>query len=409
MKPLDGLKVLDLTWVVAGPVVTRALADFGATVVRLESSKRVDAARLIKPFIGGTFSTENSALYSTWNAGKLGITVNLQEEEGRQIVRDLAKWADVVLESFSPGAMAKWGLGYDVLSQGRDDLIMVSSAIYGQTGPVSRLAGYGNVGAALSGFQQIVGAADRLPFGPFGPYTDFVAPRMALTLLLAAIENRHRTGKGCYIDVAQVEAGVFFQSPELAAHFSEGFVADRMGNEDREFAPHGVYRAKDEIQNGHTTERHVAIVITSDEQWPRLAVWLGRSDLSTDDKLRDVSGRQRRRAEINAAIADVTSTRVAKDIEAELQQLGIPAHVSANSVDFCSDQQLQHRDHLVTLPHELFGTVVVEGPRYKLSATPGGPERAAPTLGQDNKRVLVEIAGYDERHIHSLEERGILK
>lgn len=408
MKPLEGLRVLDLSWVVAGPVVTRALADFGAEVVRIESSTRVETARWMQPFIGGTMSAESSALYATWNAGKRGMTVNLTHERGRQIVRDLAGWADVVLEAFSPGTMKKWGLDYATLSADRPELIMVSSALNGQTGPLSSLAGYGNVGAALSGFQDIVGRRDDSPIGPYGPYTDFVAPRLALPVLLAAIDHRDRTGKGCYIDISQVESGVFFQSPEILAAFKEGRVAARMGNDDLEYVPHGVYRAVDEQDGDRIVHRYVAIAVTDESQWNALALWVGGAGLDRPE-LAAAEGRRKHAAEIDSAIADAVRRKSAKSVEIELQALGVPAHVSASSKDFCTDEQLAERGHLVRLPHDVFGEVTVEGPRYALSDTPGFPERAAPMLGQDNRYVLDEILHYSPPLIASLEEEEVLR
>ena len=161
--PLAGLKVLDLSWVVAGPVIGRALADFGATVVRVESSTRVETARHVPPFYGGVPDPRNAALYVTWNCGKLGVTADLSTERGREVARRLADWSDVVLESFSPGQMQRWGLDYASLSADHPDLIMLSTALMGQTGPDARLAGYGNIGAALSGFQNIAVLAGPAP------------------------------------------------------------------------------------------------------------------------------------------------------------------------------------------------------------------------------------------------------
>ena len=289
--PLAGLKVLDLSWVVAGPVIGRALADFGATVVRVESSARVETARHVPPFYGGVPDPRNAALYITWNCGKLGVTADLSTERGREVVRRLAGWSDVVLESFSPGQMQRWGLDYASLSAGHPDLIMLSTALMGQTGPDARLAGYGNIGAALSGFQNIAGWPDRPPLGPYGAYTDYLGPRFSLTTLLAALEHRQRTGDGCYIDVSQVEAGVYMQSPEMADYTRNGAVIHRMGNADRVFAPHGVYRCRTEDDG---TERFVAIAVRTDEQWRALVTLTGRADLAADSRLAVTAGRHAR-------------------------------------------------------------------------------------------------------------------
>lgn len=405
MRPLDGLKVLDLTWVVAGPVIGRALADFGATVVRVESSTKVETARFMPPFHAGRPGPESSALYGTWNAGKLGVTLDLRAPEGREVARDLAGWADVVLEAFSPGTLARWGLDYATLSAGRPDLIMLSTAIYGQTGPYARLAGFGNIGAALSGFQAVAGWPDRPPLGPYGPYTDFVGPRFALVTLLAALDERRRTGNGCYIDVSQVEAGVYLQAPEIADNAATGAVAQRLGNADREHAPHGVYPALP--RDGR--DRFVAIAVTSGDQWTALATALGRTDLAADPALATAAGRRERQAGLDDAIAAWTGTRRAEDVETILQAAGVPAHVSASSADFCTDPQLAHRGHLVELPHPLHGTTTVEGPRYLLSDTPGSVDRAAPTFGLDNRHVLTTLLGYSDERVDALTDSGVLK
>jgi crotonobetainyl-CoA:carnitine CoA-transferase CaiB-like acyl-CoA transferase len=406
LLPLEGLKVLDLTWVVAGPVIGRALADFGATVVRVESSTRVETARHMQPFHGGVPGPENSALYITWNSGKLGVTADLRTGRGQEVVRRLADWSDVVLESFSPGQMRRWGLDYATLSENRPDLIMLSTAIMGQTGPYARLAGYGNVGAALSGFQDIVGWPDRPALGPFGPYTDYVGPRFALTTLLAALDRRRSSGHGCYIDVSQVEAGVYLQSPEMADYARNGTVVHRAGNADRVFAPHGVYRCRPEHDG---TERFVAVAIRTDEQWRKLATLMGRADLVADPELATAGGRRARTADLDFLVDAWTAAQAAEDVEWLLQENGIPAHVSASTRDFCTDPQLTHRGYLVRLPHPLHGTTTVEGPRYLLSDTPGRVSRAAPTFGQDNEYVLTELLGYGKDEYQALMDEGVLR
>ncbi|MEY9212425.1 CoA transferase [Thermobifida halotolerans] len=402
--PLADLKVLDLSWVVAGPLIGRALADFGARVVRVESSRRIETARLMQPFHAGRAGPENSALYGNCNAGKLGMTVDLKTEEGRGVVRDLARWADVVVESFSPGQMARWGLDYAELSRDNPSLVMLSTSIAGQSGPWSALAGYGNVGASLSGFQNLVGWEDRPPTGPFGPYTDYVGPRLALVALLAAIENRRHTGKGRHIDVAQVEAGIFFLSPQVAHYGVDGTIARRRGNRDELYAPHGVYPC---LPDGGA-ERFVAVAARDDAEWTRLAEAMDRTDLAERADLRTADRRRAHADFLDEQIARWTSGLRAEDVEKRLQAVGVPAHRSASSADFAADEQLAHRGHLVRLPHPLHGGTTVEGPRYLLSDTPGQVARPAPTLGQDNEFVLREILGYPAERIARLVEDGVL-
>lgn len=398
--PLAGLRVADFSWVVAGPVVGRALADFGATVVRVESSTRIETARMMQPFHGGRPGREKSALYGTCNAGKYGLSLDLGQESGRAVARDLADWADVVIESFAPGQMRRWGLDYPTLSARRPRLIMLSSSLMGQTGPAHGLAGYGNIGASLSGYQDLVGWPDRPPIGPFGPYTDYVAPRFALTALLAAWDRVRRGGAGCYLDVAQTEIGIFLLSPQLAHHAATGVVARRMGNADLAAAPHGVYPCRPA-----GVARFVAIACTTDAHWHALAAELG---LALDPSLDTVAGRLAVADRLDAVLAEWTAARTAEEVQARLQAVGVPAHVCANSADWIADPQLAHRGHARTLAHPRFGTTVVEGPRYLLSETPGQVSRPAPVLGEHNEYVLRELLGYDAATVAELAEAGVL-
>jgi len=406
--PLAGLKVADFSWVVAGPVVGRALADFGATVVRIESGTRIETARLMQPFYQGRTGRENSALYGTCNAGKYGLTLNLKTEEGRAVARDLAGWADVVAESYAPGQMASWGLDYASIREVNPSVVMLSTSLMGQTGPSARLAGYGNIGASVSGYQDLVGWPDQLPIGPFGPYTDYVGPRFSLVALLAAVDHRRRTGEGCHIDLAQSEIGVFLLSPQLADYFDRGTVAQRRGNRDEQFAPHGVYPCLPENEHHQGRDRFVAIAVCDDAQWRVFAEELRRPDLAADPGLADAAGRLARADELDDAVGAWTAVQRAEDVEARLQARGVPAHLAVTSADWARDPQLAQRGHLRRLPHERFGTAFVEGPRYLLSETPGQVTRAAPALGQDNEQVLRGLLGYDQARYDRVAASGAL-
>jgi crotonobetainyl-CoA:carnitine CoA-transferase CaiB-like acyl-CoA transferase len=402
---LEGLKVLDLSWVVAGPLVGRALADHGATVVRVESSVRIETARLMPPFVGGVAGVGSSVLYETCNAGKLGVTLDLSRPAGRDVVRDLAAWADVVVESFSPGLMSRWGLDHAALSAGHPELIMLSTSLMGQTGPLSRLAGFGNIGAAMSGYQHLVGWPHRLPVGPFGPYTDFLGPRCSLVALLAALDERERTGLGCHIDVSQAEAGVYFLGPEMVQHALSGEVPGRRGNDDPLMAPHGVYRCRpaDDPARGD----HVAVAVRDDRDWQVLAEVLGPV-AAQDPRWRTAAGRRASRDEVDALLAGWTSGRTALEVEQVLQARGVPAHVAATSADAVADPALTGRGHFVEVAHPVHGSVVVEGSRFLLSESPAQVTRPAPVLGEHNGLVLGEVLGYSQELVAQLERDGLL-
>jgi crotonobetainyl-CoA:carnitine CoA-transferase CaiB-like acyl-CoA transferase len=274
-QPLAGLKVLDLAWVVAGPLIGRSLADYGATVVRIDSSKRVETARLMGPFPNGKFDVQQSTLYENCNAGKFGLSLDLRVEAARDVVRDLAAWADIAVESFTPGQMDKWGLGYERLAAINPGLIMVSTSLMGQSGPWTRYSGYGNHGAAISGFQNIVGPEGGPPVGPFGPYTDFVAPRFGLVAALAALDQRRRTGRGCHLDVSQSEAGMQFLAPQIADYSVTGRIQGCAGARDVAMAPHGVFAAAG-------WDSWVAIAVRDDAEWAALARLIGGEALAAD-------------------------------------------------------------------------------------------------------------------------------
>lgn len=399
--PLAGLKVMDLAWVVAGPLIGRALAEFGATVVRIESSKRIETARMMGPFPGGKPDVQRSVLFENCNANKYGLALDLSKPEARAVALELACWADVVIESFMPGQMAKFGLGYERLAALNPGLVMVSTSLMGQTGPYSQFSGYGNVGAALAGYQMLVGHPGELPIGPFGPYTDYVGPRFSIVALLAALDHRRRTGEGCLLDVSQAEAGIAFLAPQIADCAATGRVAGALGNRDPAFAPHGVFRAAG-------ADAWVAIVARDDGEWRRLAGAVGGAVLAADARFVTLEARKANEDALEARLGEWTASREAAAIERELQALGVPAHVVAGSDEFCSDPQLLSRGHFVRLPHPLTGESVFENSRYLLSETPARFERTAPTFGRDNAWVLGTLLGYDAARIEALAAAGAL-
>jgi benzylsuccinate CoA-transferase BbsF subunit len=258
----------------------------------------------------------------------------------------------------------------------------------------------------MSGFQYIVGWPDRPPLGPFGPYTDYVAPRLALVALLAALEERRRTGRGCYLDVSQVESGVWFLAPQIAAFAADGVVQGRNGNRDASFVPHGVFACQ---RTGRDVADHIAIAIRHDADFAALAGLLGRPQLAADPRYAGAEGRRAGEDELEAMINDWTSTLTAPEAEAACQAAGIPAHRASTSADFVTDPQLAHRRHLIRLPHPVFGGVVVEAPRYALSDTPGSVTRVAPAIGEDTVSVLRDILGYPPEKIAELDQQGVLK
>ena len=400
VRPFDGLKVLDLAWVVAGPALGRVLADFGATVVRVDSSVRIETARLMGPFPDGQPDPQRGVLYDTYNVGKYGLFLDLNRPEGRAVVRDLARWADVMIESFIPGQLARWDLSPDSLRADNPGLICVSTSLMGQTGPAAALAGYGNIGAAMAGFQALVGREGAPPVGPYGPYTDYIGPRFALPALLAALDHRRRTGQGCWLDISQAEAGIQFLGAQVVDAAATGRIAGTLGARRRDAAPHGVFACAGE-------DEWIAIVARTDAEWARLAAAIGGGAL--DPALATLDGRKAVEDRLEGLIADWTRRRDVGCVEASLQAIGVPAHRAATSADMVADPQLIARGHFQRLPHPLGGDSLFEASRFHLSDTPARYDRPAPHFGRDNVEVLTAILGYDEARVAALDGAGVLR
>ena len=397
--PLKGVKVLDFMWALAGPGATRTLADWGATVVRIESTTRLDVCRTIRPFIGGDESPEKSAIFHSTNAGKRMITVNPNTPEGRDMILDLVRWADVVTESFSPRAMKGFGLDYETLKSVNPEIIMLSTCLMGQTGPLAMFAGYGNLAAALTGFYQITGWPDREPAGPFGAYTDYIAPRFNAAAVLAALDHRRRTGVGQHIDLAQAEAAMHFLTPAILDYTVNGNVQTRNGNLDAHACPHGVY-ATDE------PESYVAIACETDAHWQALCDVLS---IDTHDQFTTLEERLVEADDLDAIIGMATREHEAAELEAALQAAGVPASRVQNSPECVADVQLNHLNHFVTLPHPEGGETVIEGPRFRLSRSSPCIDTSAPTFGRDLQDILTEVLGYDDEKFGELLVAGALE
>jgi len=362
--PLAGVKVLDFSWVMAGPWCTRVLADYGATVVKIESRARLDLVRVLGPFYGDKPSPETSAAFASINAGKLSFEVDPNTPEGKAKLLELVDWADVVIESFSPKAMKKWGLDYASLRARKPGLVMLSTCLFGQTGPLASLAGYGTMGAALAGLVLPTGIPGRPPSGPFGPYTDYVAPRYSLVALLAALHHRDRTGEGQHIDQSQAESAMHALAHALAESSLGAPAPDRLANGDPAMCPHDVYPCAGDDQ-------WVAIAVRDDADWRALATELGRAEWRD----LDLGARRAKQTEIDAALSAWTQAREAPAVEAQLQRAGVPSHAVLNAELSKADAQLAHRGHFVTTQHALLGTVTVESTGYRL-------ENAVPVVGK---------------------------
>jgi crotonobetainyl-CoA:carnitine CoA-transferase CaiB-like acyl-CoA transferase len=394
-----GLKVADFAWVGVGPLITKALADHGATVVHVESSTRLDVLRQLPPFKDSEPGADRAQFMANFNSSKLGLGIDLANEAGQDLARRLAGWADVVVESFTPGNMKKFGLDWEALSRGRSDLVMVSTCLRGQTGPEASYGGFGNQGAAIGGFIGITGWPDREPCGPWGAYTDFIAPRYGLAAITAALLHRANTGEGQFIDLAQIEAAIHFLEPLTLDYTANGRTAGPVGHDSPTACPHRVYQTAG-------AERYVAIAVETAEQWSALcSAGLG----SFESKgLASLSARLTRREEIDAALRDWCRDQEPFDLARRLQAAGVPASVVMRPTDLYEDAQLAHRDFFVTLDHTQMGPTPYDGPVTHFSRTPARLRRAAPCLGEHTEQVLRDFLGLEEDEITEYAIAGAL-
>ena len=386
--PLAGLKVLDFMWVIAGPLFTRALTDYGATVIKVESSERNEPARAAPTFLNDEPGLETGVPFANFNAGKLGITVDPSNPSGKKVIEDLVRWADVVTESFSPKAMKGWGLDYESLKKINPNIVMLSSCLMGQTGPRAQVPGYGNMAAAIAGFYDLTGWLDRSPAGPYLAYTDGVSPRFMLASLMAALEHRRDTGKGQHIDISQAEAAIHFLAPAVLEYEMNNKIWRRQGNRDLRLAPHGVYPVKGE-------DHWIAIACQDDRAWHKLCEVAGFSSESSDSSLSTGAGRVEQSDRLDALLTGWTCGFEGEELQSLLISSGVASHIVQNSPESVTDPQLNYREHFVTVPHSSVGNFVIESSRFRLSRTPGGPVCANPEIGEHNAHVLTEILGYD--------------
>lgn len=399
-QALAGLKVLDFSWFISGPLVARFLGDCGAEVVHVESGTRPDNMRATLPMKDNIPGINRSAAFARYNGSKYGITLNLAHPRGVEIARRLAAWADVVVENFSSGTMERMGLGYRHLKEASPGLIMVSLPMFGHSGPLARHPGLGSQLADLIGFGDLTGWPDRPPVSPPGAYTDFISPYYAVTALMAALDYRRRTGKGQYIEVSQYEAGVQFVGPLVMDWFVHRREPARAGNRCPGVAPHGVYRCRGD-------DRWCAIAAFTEEEWRALCTAMGQPGLAGDPRFVTVIARLRHQEELDELIEGWTLARPAEEAMALLQGHGVAAGVVCNGRDQNEDPHLQARGFYRELEHSEIGRHRYPMPPFRLSGTPAGPAKPAPCLGQHNEHVFRKVLGLGDEEFVSLLNEGV--
>jgi len=384
-----GLKVLDFTWVIAGPWAVKYLADHGAEIVHVESNIHPDLARATPPFKDKVVAIDNSGYWANYHCNQYGLSINLKHPKAMPVIKKLVAWADVVADNFTPGAMEKWGLGYDEMSRINPKVIWISLSQLGQTGPFAKMPGTGIQLTGITGIASLAGWPDRDPAVLYGGYTDCAGARFATCALLAALIHRHKTGKGQRIDVSEYEAGVHLVTAPILNYFITGRVENRQGNHLDSASPHGVYPCQGE-------ERWIAITVSDETEWQTLCEVMGDSALAYNKKFANFNARKANEDELDERIASWTKTQTREEAMSRLQAKGIPAGVVNDARDMFEDPQLAHRGFFWEMDHPNLGRRRFESEAFDLSKTPRRLRWPAPLIGEHNEKVCCEILGMSQ-------------
>ncbi|MFC1901841.1 CaiB/BaiF CoA transferase family protein [Chloroflexota bacterium] len=392
-KAFEGIKVVEFTWIVLGPSMSRYLTDHGATVVKVESHNRYDPSRGQTPFAQGKSGMNRSMHYGKYNADKYSVSLDMKHPNGLKLIWKLIAWADILTESFTPGTMTKFGLDYESVQKVNPDIIYLSTCLQGQTGPYAQYRGFGPQVISLAGFGEITGWPGQMPLLPFGPYSDFLCPNVNATAIIAALDYRRRTGKGQHIDQSQFETSLHYISPLILDYIVNGRLASRNGNRLPYAAPHGVYPCKGD-------DRWIAIGVFTDTEWESFCKSIGEPEWRKKPGFSTLPGRKENEDELDRLVAEWTINFTAEEIESNLQAAGVPVNVVEKISDLFQDPQLKHRNYFTYLNHPEMGNCAYEPQaRWILSETPREVSMPSPCLGEHNEYVFKELLGLTDDEI----------
>jgi crotonobetainyl-CoA:carnitine CoA-transferase CaiB-like acyl-CoA transferase len=388
-----GVKVAEFAWVVVGPSTSRYLAEHGATVVKIESHKRLDTNRVNSPFVNNEPSPDSSMFYGRHNPNKYSVSINMNMPTGKDLAWKLIKWADIVTETFAPGMVERWGISYEDVKKVRPDIIYMSSSMQGRGGPHTSYAGYGQNACNFSGFAELSGWPDRKASQPWGAYTDYVCCRFSAFALIGALIQKKLTGKGQYIEQSQFESSLHFLMPAIMDYQVNQNVMTRMGNRTPLFSPHGVFACKED-------DRWAAISVTTEAKWQDFCKAIGNPALGKDQQFATLADRKKNEDKLEDIVNAWTKQHTHQEVEDILQKAGIAAHIVARPSDVYKDKQLDARHYWNPLPHEVMGVQKFEPQScFIMSKTPRQIKMPSPMLGQHNELVFKEMLGMSDDEI----------
>ena len=390
---LDGITVLDATQVMAGPYCAMLLADMGARVIKVEPPAG-DSTRVMAGARG-----QDSAAFNAVNRGKLGIVLDLSQQQGREVFAHLARSADIVVENFRPGVMARHGLDYETLSKENPRLIYASVSGHGQTGPWAGKGGFDLVAQGLSGLMSVTGHPGEAPAKVGVPITDLGAGLFALVGILAALHYRSHSGRGQHIDTSLVEAGLALSVWEATHYFTTGQVPGPIGSAHRLTAPYQAFRCAD---------GYITIGGANDRNFTKIARVLGHPEWLADDRFATNHERVQNQVELAALIDAVTRTQPRAFWIDQFEQAGVPCGPILDYEDALTTPQAIAREMTLDVDHPTLGRLRTVGTPIKMSRTPLNPRRRAPLLGEHTDAVL-NAAGYSDDEIEQLRYSGSVR
>jgi len=400
-KILDGIRIVEFGWAVVGPITSSWAGHYGAEVIKVETSTKVDVIRTMPPFKDDQVDINTSLFFARENASKYSIALNLARPEAVEVAKRLISLSDIVLDSYTSGVMSRFGLDYQHLKKVKPDLIMISSCMYGQTGAYRSMPGYGVPLTAISGLTEICGWPDRKPTGPYGSYTDYLVPRFNLFAIVAALDYRHRTGNGLYLDASQYEASVQFITPLLLDYAVNKRINTRQGNACSHAAPHGVYRC-------HGIDRWCAITVLNDEQWNGFCKAVGNPPWTQESRFSTMLSRKKHEEELDRLIGEWTIEHTAEEVMTLMQRDGVPAGVLNNGEDLGNDPQLKHRQYYKRLEHPEIGAVDYASYSVTFSKSPQEVFRS-PCLGEHTEHVCKKIIGLSDEEFKVYSAKGVFE
>jgi len=384
------------------PLALRWLADHGATVIKIETHLRLDAARMGGPFYGFIPGVDRGGWEIWLNASKYSMTINLSKPQGIDLIKKLvSEWKPHILaESFRPGVMKKWGLDYDTVRELKPDIIYYSSCLEGQYGPHCMRLGYGPVSTNLSGVSHLTGWPDRGPAGMPLAYGDYPSAGTGLIAVVSALIRQRKTGKGVYIDQSQYESNLYLLAGPVLEYQVNGRVTTRNGNRHPKAAPHGVFPCEGE-------ERWVAVAVFTNDEWRSFCRATGHTEWIDDPRFNTLEDRKRNEDELDRLVAEWTQNCTAEMVEEIMQSRGIAASVVEDNKDIYEDSQMQFRGHFQEMDHPEVGKVRSEFPPFRFSKSKERHFRA-PLLGEHNFMVLSEFLGLSDDEISDIYAEGVI-